>query len=323
MDKVRSGTVKLRDKIKELHAQGLTNRQIALGTNVHHNTVAYHMAKMGLSSNFANEPIDMVSETEARCKKCKEIKLLVEFQFGRKGQKYEYKFSYCNECRKKQVYLNLNNDINKFLIDKYHRLVNRCNKFNIICSITKEEFIAQYYNQKGKCFYTDEKLVWGVGNGKDRYSISTDKIIPEYGYISGNIVFCINKINTCKNDLNLMEIKKWMPPLFNKIAEYYGAEERIKVGSKVFVDDIHREHILGVSTKTIFVVTKIGPEERIVNGNHFSGAAPNFIITPTSKKTYRNVWLKDIRDLKNDNAKEYGPIDEFAMVYLWQLLGDQ
>jgi hypothetical protein len=215
--KAVSETFALRAKIKEIHSTGATNREIASQLGVHHGTVARHLEKLGLESNFANEPIDIVSNDEARCKKCQQIRPLNEFQYGRKGQKYEYRFSFCNGCRKKQVYLNLNSDVNKFLSDRYHKLVLRAKKKNIPCLITKEEFIAQYHAQKGLCFYTDAKLVCEVGTKLHRDSLSVDKLIPEKGYCAGNVVFTTHRINTCKCDLSIDELRQWMPDWFYRI----------------------------------------------------------------------------------------------------------
>lgn len=209
------------DKLKELHTQGKGNREIARELGIHHTTVGNHLKKLGLKSNTANQPIDMVSATEARCKLCQEIKSVSEFQYGRKGQKYEYRFSYCNVCRKKQVYLNLNKNINSFLSERYHRTKLRAEKLGIDFSISKEDFIQQYHNQNGKCFYTEEEMVCEVGNGKSREALSVDKIVPMLGYTKYNVVFCCNKINTCKSDLQLNEICKWMPPWWEKIVTYY------------------------------------------------------------------------------------------------------
>lgn len=207
------------DYLKALLGQGKSNREIAKEIGVHHATIAYHLKKNGLQSNTANQSIDMVSETAARCKKCTLIKPLDEFQFGRKGQEYEYRFSYCNECRKKQTYLNLNKDKNKFLSDRFNRMRRRALKQNIDCTITKDEFIAQYDKQNGRCFYTDVKLICEVGSSLHRDSLSIDKIIPENGYISHNIVFTTHRINTCKNDLSLDEIKLWMPTWYKRITD--------------------------------------------------------------------------------------------------------
>jgi hypothetical protein len=203
--------------LKISHSEGKSNRELAKEFGVNHKTIAYYLSKLNLKCNTANQPIDKVSESEARCKKCSEIKPLNQFQFGRKGQKYEYRFSYCNTCRKKQVYLNLNNSIDSRLSDKFGRLKRRAKKENILFLITIEEFKNQYNNQNGLCFYTDEIMTFEVGNGISKNCLSVDKIIPEKGYVVGNVVFCLNKINTCKNDLNLDEIKKWMPFWYERI----------------------------------------------------------------------------------------------------------
>jgi hypothetical protein len=47
-----------------------------------------------------------------------------------------------------------------------------------------------------------------------------DKIIPQKGYVKNNFVFAINKINTCKNDLSLEEIEKWMPDWYDRIIKF-------------------------------------------------------------------------------------------------------
>ena len=208
------------DLLKKLHSQGKSNREIARSLQVHHNTIAYHLKQNGMQCNIANQPIEMVSNTEARCKKCLEIKPIIEFQFGRKGQKYEYRFSYCKDCRKKQLYLNLNQNPEKFLADRYNRLVLRARKNNIVCTISKQEFIDQFHKQNGLCFYTDEKLVCEVGSKLHRDSLSIDKIYTDRGYINGNVVFATHRINTCKNDLSLDEIQKWMPNWSERIQKF-------------------------------------------------------------------------------------------------------
>lgn len=218
--KKHSLPLEMLNSILDMNANGLLNREIARTLGIHHRTVSYHLDKNGKQQNFANQPIYMVSEDKARCCKCNDVKSIDEFQFGRKGQKYEYRFSYCNKCRKQQCYLNLNSSVDKFLNNKYHRLVNRCKDFGITCSLTKKEFIDQYHKQNGLCFYTDEPMTYEVGFGKSRNSISVDKIIPDKGYVLGNFVFCINKVNTCKNDLTLEEIKKWMPEWYSRIERF-------------------------------------------------------------------------------------------------------
>jgi CRISPR/Cas system Type II protein with McrA/HNH and RuvC-like nuclease domain len=82
--------------------------------------------------------------------------------------------------------------------------------------------MEQYHSQNGVCFYTDKEMVCKVGEGKNRDSLSIDKIIPEKGYVKGNVVFCLNRINMAKNDLSLEEIQKWMPEWYSRIEKFLG-----------------------------------------------------------------------------------------------------
>jgi hypothetical protein len=207
-------------QICEYNKQKATNRQIAINLGLNHKTVAYYLKKNGLTSVWCNQPINKIDESNAKCSRCLEIKPITEFQYGRKGQKYEYKFSYCNVCRKKQVYLNLNRDILTFMRDKYTRLLSLAKRNNTLCNITRDEFIEIYTNQNGKCFYTDVELICLVGAGKSRNSCSVDKIVPEKGYTKDNVVFCTVKVNTAKNDFSLDEIKLWMPEWYKRIVKH-------------------------------------------------------------------------------------------------------
>lgn len=89
------------ETILNLNQLGYTNRFIGNYLNINHRTVYYWLKKFNFSSSWANQKINIVSKVRAKCSKCNKIKSLIEFQHGRKGQKYQYKFSYCNECRKK------------------------------------------------------------------------------------------------------------------------------------------------------------------------------------------------------------------------------
>lgn len=203
--------------IINLNQNNYTNREIANMIGCHHNTISYNLKKYGLESSWSNQAIDMFNENIARCKKCKQLKPLKQFQYGRKGQKYQYRFSYCNKCRKNQTYLNLNSSTDKFLSDRYNRLKRRAKVRKIKFNITKEYFIKQFHEQKGRCFYTNQPMRCLVGEGLSRVSLSVDKVRPEKGYIKGNLVFCTHKVNTIKCDLTLNELKMWIPKWYNKI----------------------------------------------------------------------------------------------------------
>ena len=49
-------------------------------------------------------------------------------------------------------------------------------------------------------------FVWGQGNGKHPYRPSLDKVVPELGYVQGNVVFISLKANTIKQDVTEKEL---------------------------------------------------------------------------------------------------------------------
>jgi hypothetical protein len=209
--------------IKILHNVGYSNREISRGLDLHHKTVAELLKSEGLDLHYNSSiPIKIVSKTTAQCSRCDDIRPLKEFQKGRKGTNDEYRISYCNACRRAQINKNVNSlvDIRMFLYDRHNRLKRRCKENNITCTITRGELVGIYQKQKGLCFYTDALLICEAGAKLHRDSMSIDKIIPEKGYTADNTVLTTHRINTCKNDLSIDEIKKWMPEWYNRIAEF-------------------------------------------------------------------------------------------------------
>lgn len=213
-------TKEQQEKMKVLHALGLTNRAIAKDLNLHHSSINTHIKSFGLRSN-GNKlvKIEFITPTTAKCSKCKEIVDIGQFQKNRKGQKYEYYFSYCNTCRKKQSYLNINSTIEKYLGQKFSRLKRKCLNLNVPFDLEKDTLLQLFYLQNRVCFYTGQEMDYTAGTGLKPNSLSVDKMIPEKGYTKNNIVLCMNKINTLKSNLTLKELEMWMPLFYNKIIE--------------------------------------------------------------------------------------------------------
>lgn len=204
-----------RERIKELHLRGFTNPEIAEELNCHAGSVSRILIQLGLKSNYATRRCLNIKNATAKCSKCKIVKPLSEFN---KSRKKGY-LTYCKECKTKQCKKLLYSSEEKFLRQKFSNLRSRANKANILFNLTVEEYIEQFNKQKGLCFYTDKPLNF---KGKEKFdSISCDKIIPENGYVKGNIVFCSNRINTVKNNLSLEEIKEYMPGFYKRIMEFF------------------------------------------------------------------------------------------------------
>lgn len=88
-------------------------------------------------------------------------------------------------------------------------------------TIDYEYALAQYERQGRVCFYTDREMAIKAFNGLSSNSMSLDKIVPSLGYVPGNVVWCVNKVNTIKNDISLDEIKEWMPGWYERIMKHH------------------------------------------------------------------------------------------------------
>lgn len=205
-------------KIRQYSEEGWNNSAIAKQFGVDPGTIRYHLKKMGLLSPLCHKSIEKINDVNARCSKCGEIKDISEFQYQLKGQRYECKISYCNRCRKKQLYSSVNSDIEKFLQYRLTRIKWTCKAKNIPISVDIQYVKSLYKKQKGLCFYTGYKLDWGLGSGyKNKRQLSFDRIVPNLGYIPENVVLCTHQANTVKSNLTLNEMGQWLPSWYKKI----------------------------------------------------------------------------------------------------------
>ena len=157
----------------------------------------------------------------AQCSECNEIKTLEDnFFFKVKKNGYKYFYTYCDDCKYKKKCAKMNSNVDYIISDRWYHIKQAAPKKNTIFDISKEDFIEQYKNQNGLCFYTDLPMVCLWGYGKQRNAMSVDKIIPTLGYVKGNIVFCLNRINMAKHDFALEEIKLWMPDWYQRITKF-------------------------------------------------------------------------------------------------------
>lgn len=97
------------------------------------------------------------------------------------------------------------------------QLRTRANKLWIKYNLDIEYILWLYEFQKWNCFYSDIKLLIKAWWGKNKDSLSFDKIIPELWYAKWNVVLCTTQVNTCKNDITLDEMEKWMPWWYKRV----------------------------------------------------------------------------------------------------------
>lgn len=199
------------DRVAELHSQGLTNRKIAAQLNVPHWIIANRLRQLGLETNGRKRGVREVDGDQAKCSVCGGWFPIDSFPKGRSGKSDWYYLTYCSGCRHAQMNERLNSNVETFIADKWQRLRVRSKRIGALFLISKNDFLDQWRSQGGICFYTDIPLIARAGEGKHPNSVSIDKIVPHLGYVSGNVVFAANRVNSMKHDASLDEMALWMP----------------------------------------------------------------------------------------------------------------
>ena len=158
--------------------------------------------------------------THATCSACGETKTVDQFPRNHKGKTYEGLLSRCRTCRTAQTRAALVGNLDSLLRDRHRRLVIRARKVGVECTITLDEFLAQYRAQSGLCFYTDTPLS-ADPRGREEM-ISIDRVDCTGGYTLGNVVFCASRINTMKSDMTKEEMSVWVPSWYERAARFAG-----------------------------------------------------------------------------------------------------
>lgn len=135
----------------------------------------------------------------------------------------DFSLSFCGRCRYEDKIARLNKNLEAYMKYRMSTIRARAKKQRVLCTITYQDLLQLFKEQKGQCFYTDEELLPAIGNGKQVLGLSIDKIVNSRGYTYHNVVLCTNRANAVKNDLTLIEIKTWLPGWYKRIQRKWNA----------------------------------------------------------------------------------------------------
>ena len=233
------------DQMVELYQKGKSLKGIASIFNVSRPTIQKRLNERNIDTSRKRSSSEFVTDPETQIKKCskcgKELPLIC---FNKGNSLFGYR-SYCRDCekqyekdhperkikrnerrkefRKDEEYARKEKErnINKILTDNtsYKKYMlraarQRARKFNILFNLSVNDF-----NIPEKCPLLNIPLVKHVGkNTSGNFdSPSLDKIIPEKGYVKGNVWAISNRANMIKNNASLEELKLLVNNLENKI----------------------------------------------------------------------------------------------------------
>ena len=134
-----------------------------------------------------------------------------------------YTGNYCMGCfkarRKKQ-----GEALVQHLRIRFFRAKNRAKKKNIIFNLTQEHLLDLWEKQGQRCFYSDVKMSI-TGRQRNPYGVSLDRVLPEEGYVIGNVVLCCWGVNTAKQEFTLTEFLH----LCQKVTENSRLQKAVKL----------------------------------------------------------------------------------------------
>jgi hypothetical protein len=204
--------------IRVAHGHGLSNRQIALKLGCTHRTIAEALRRLNLTTNNprGRPPEDMGNGT-FKCTVCRGSFPLEDFPFVRNSQDGRRQGK-CRICRNIQISTSIMSDPLTYLRHHQLNIATRCRAKGIEFSLPSGYLGRLWIAQKGLCFYTDlpivlERLRGGIQND----SVSVDRVNPDNGYCVSNVVLCINRINSIKRDVSLVELSDWMPGWYERV----------------------------------------------------------------------------------------------------------
>ncbi|MDB9796139.1 hypothetical protein OAB44_01940 [Pelagibacteraceae bacterium] len=148
---------------------------------------------------------------EKKCNRCSKIKYAKAFRViksnigGWKDYEKNHRRSWCNDCEKENFAERyLKNPLPQMKSNAKIRAKKAGVPFNLssdyIKSIMPKDMICPVFNLKMTSVYGSKK--------KTNYSPSIDRLIPDKGYVKGNVVIVSSLANQIKSEANLEEIYK-------------------------------------------------------------------------------------------------------------------
>lgn len=197
--------------ILNLHAQGDLNIKIAQELGVSETTIGKYLKKSGLKTNFPHDPIQC-RDGRYLCDECSQWLSVEQFELGCSSKPRR---ACCKKCRSKQAHVRHEQTYQSYIAGVRNKAKYRAKKKSIPFNVSTEYLIRLWDLQKGCCFLTDQKML--LQNSDRRLSGSIDRIIPFLGYIPGNLIWLVNRVNMMKSDVTLEEMSLWMPFWFERI----------------------------------------------------------------------------------------------------------
>ena len=220
---------KLNDKnfvkaLLSLYNKKMPTIEIAKQLEIGHSTVYWYLYQLGLERYTKSVKIKFDSEGMAECSKCGKRQPRENFKTRQYSDRVVHQ-SFCRTCENEENTTRKYKDLTSYYRQKCSNARSKAKKAGLPFDLTIEYLLEMHFKQEGKCFLTGRELCCERNQKNERRSSETcslDKIVPELGYVKGNVLLVIDKVNRVKADCTLDEMKQWMPEWYRRIMYYLG-----------------------------------------------------------------------------------------------------
>ena len=154
---------------------------------------------------YKTNRINQIPGDKLFCTKCNKYLDLDEFWNYSANSHRLNKNSYCKKCCEvnndiRNSKLTENDSISKILKSRFNSATVRSKNRNIDINISILDIENLWKNQDGKCAISKINMSTSVSRGRDKFSISLDRIDSSKGYIVGSIQLVCDIVNRMKLD---------------------------------------------------------------------------------------------------------------------------
>ena len=146
---------------------------------------------------FSKEEIDAWPPEHKACRNCMEVKPFSHFHKNDNGKQLFGIASDCKECRKKKSKLDWQKNKNNIRKNIFLRAKSRAKKKNIFFDLSEEDIVVP-----DVCPVFKKPFILGDPD----WTYSLDRILPDLGYVEGNVLVVSIRANVIKNNASVEEI---------------------------------------------------------------------------------------------------------------------
>jgi len=136
------------------------------------------------------------------CRRCRRLDSLARYRRQQSTPAFK------KARREKQKRLRGSSHV-RFLSALFYSAKTRAGRAGLVCTLTKDDVLALWDAQGGRCYYSNEPMTYVTGNGKLDTNASLERLNPAEGYTPGNVVLCCYFINVSKRDKSIEEWLSW------------------------------------------------------------------------------------------------------------------